>query len=364
MKIIKLLIILIVILFITMPLFSYTWEGFERENLWLVTVQDKNAVNSIQTTTTNASEGKYSLVIDIEKTTSENSEQKGFISRDGLFDLTGIEQMQFNLYSEMAINVSIGLSTGKTNEWFESQNFKLTKGWNRDLTVSLNNKKWKSGASHWENIVNPKNLDKVRKITFLFFNAEKGRVYLDDIRFSGAVIKNDAYTMPYEPIDPSKLVDESKLLVNLIGAGWASEKNMEVKKENNLYILGFKEVNNINKAAYKIQSDLDWSGYSRLICKVNNLSKDFCGLALGVQTGNSWEWYESPIYLLKPNKTQNVVFLLNGFNFKSEETGWKYITFLYNKNLIKCFNFLIYGVQGKINSGAIRLEKPAIYAWS
>ena len=48
-------------------------------------------------------------------------------------------------------------------------------------------------------------------------------------------------------MDQAKLVDESKLLEDLAGAGWASEKNMEVKKENNAYVLGFKEINNVDR---------------------------------------------------------------------------------------------------------------------
>ncbi|MDD5067154.1 MAG: hypothetical protein PHF84_08920, partial [bacterium] len=115
-------------------------------------------------------------------------------------------------------------------------------------------------------------------------------------------------------------------------------------------------VNNTDKAAYKVQQDLDWTDYAKIIMQIKNNSSDYCCFSMGIQTGNGWKWFETPQTLLKPGRSTEVVILLNAPNFKSEESGWNYSTSLYEKNIVKSVNFMVYGMFGKTSSGKVTIE--------
>ena len=354
MKMKQLLISLFLILFITMPLFSYVWEGFERENLWLITAVVDNAVNNIQIVSMNASESNKALTIDLEKTSWS---VKGFISREGLFDLSGIEQIQFDIYSDITVNVSIGLSTGKENEWFESPIIKIIKGWNKDLTVSFNNNKWKSEASRWENVINPKNLENVKKISILFFNGEKGKVYLDNIRFTGKEIKNDAYLIPIQDKNTVKMTNLNHLLKLLspLPANKEFTKEVVIGPENTIS-LQYQNIDNINKADFQLVRDLNWNQGIGVKLKIINPDENTLFFSMALQTRNGLIWHESPAFILKPIQTNEFYINLRAPYFKTELTQWNYTSFLFYKDEIKAVHFLLYGNKGEKTSGKILVQ--------
>ena len=79
------------------------------------------------------------------------------------------------------LKLSIGLGTGDNNEWFESAAFTLKKGWNKDLTINLTKKEWRSAETSWEPQAIPKNLQKIKKFAFVFDQGQAGKAYLDNI---------------------------------------------------------------------------------------------------------------------------------------------------------------------------------------
>lgn len=349
-----LFIALILLLFLfTAPARAYVWEGFERENLWVVSVMDGNAANAVRIATNKRTEGRFSLELDLEKT---GSESKGFVSREGAFDLSKVAAVEFDIYIDSPVKVSVGLSTGPSYSWYETAGFTLKKGWNRNLKAELAKKAWASAETGWQPSAVPKNLSDAKKLVFIFTQGRTGKVYLDNIRFTGGKVPNDAYTMPFDPVEKEKLEDEYGMLETLAVAGWAAEKSPGVKKEKDLYVLEYKDVNNTDKAAYKVQQDLDWTDYAKILLKLRNNSGDFCCFAMGIQTGNGWKWYETAQTLLKPNRSAEVTVLLNAPNFKSEESGWNHNTPLYEKNMVKSVNFIIYGMYGKTGSGSVTVE--------
>ncbi|MBN1898248.1 MAG: DUF5060 domain-containing protein [Spirochaetes bacterium] len=334
---------------------AYIWEGFERENLWLITSGDYNAVNTLNISSERSTEGEHSLEVDISKTTYS---KKGFISREGQFDLSNIEEIQFDILCEKHIFFSLGLSCGPRSEWYESKSFQLKKGWNRNISINFKNKEWKSQASFWEYTVTPKDIHDVRKFALVFINGKKGKLYIDNIRFIGKQAVNPAYTMPYEPLDKTKATNVYYLLKKLNTVPFAKLNSGKVIKEKNgKFSLPFKKVDAIRKAAYMIGKDLDWNDVSKLLLKINNPTKLFLPFAIGFQVGNGMTWFETPQFLLKKDRTSEIIINLNAPYFKSEATDWKYITHLYDKDRIKAINFLIYGVRGKESTGQITIEE-------
>lgn len=352
-KIFKFFICIMFFCFCTISVYGYVWEGFEKENLWCVSVMYGNAVNSINPVKTFKTEGAQSLEIDLGKT---GSRKKGFVSREGLMDLSKVKEILFDLYIEKSVKVSVGLSTGSDWAWFETGDLKLKRGWNKNLKMNLKKKEWKSAASGWDLSVAPENLKETKKIVLVFKQGRRGKIYIDNIRFIGAKVENAAYTMPYEPLDRSKLVDDYSLLEDLSPAGWAKAQSPGVKKEGKLYSLEYSKVDNVKKAAYKVLIGLDWKEYSKLVMKIKNDSKAWCCISMGFQIGGGWVWYESSQVLLKPKSTTEVIFPLTAPTFKSEDTGWAYTTILHEKEDIVGLNFLIYGVYGKKSSGKIIIE--------
>ncbi|MDD5067155.1 MAG: DUF5060 domain-containing protein [bacterium] len=338
----------LMILSLALSLRGYVWEGFEKENLWLITAVEENAVNSMKVVPFYSTEGDNALELDLEKTSWAF---KGFISREGLFDLSGIDEIQFDLLCEMPVFAAIGLSTGKNNEWFESRQFDLKRGWNKDLKVDLRENKWKSKASLWENTVSPRNLNDTRKIAFTFFNGDKGKVYLENIRFTGKESMNQAYTIPYEPLDKLLLTNAFFLLDNLSPDPSASKYSGAIMKKSNSLALPYVNADSINKSVYRLAQDLDWRNISKIRLKVVNQSDEVCFLAMSFQTLNGMIWYETPQYGLKAGRNNEVVLNLNAPYFKCEMTKWEYSSFLYNKDQIKSFNFLLYGPAGRRISG-------------
>ncbi|MDD5066678.1 MAG: hypothetical protein PHF84_06485, partial [bacterium] len=203
---------LMLVLLTVLPARSYLWEGFEKENFWAVSVMDNNAVNFIRTVTNNRTEGKYSLEVDLDKT---GSESKGFVSREGSMDLSKITEIQFDIFIESPIKVSLGISTGPGFIWFESESLVLKKGWNRKMKVSMVKKVWSTADTGWQPTALPKNLIDTKKIVFVFTQGRTGKVFLDNIQFNGAKVPNDALTMPFDPVDRTKMEDELGMLETL-----------------------------------------------------------------------------------------------------------------------------------------------------
>ncbi|MBU1076723.1 MAG: DUF5060 domain-containing protein [Spirochaetes bacterium] len=355
MKAIRLIFLIVIFLFRAVSGYSYIWEGFERENMWLITAMEDNAVRSMKISSTYTSEEEKALELEINKTSWS---KKGFISREGFFDLSMVKTIQMDILCEERINLSMGFSTGPGNEWFESKNIQLKKGWNRDIIFNLQEETWKSQESLWENTIKPENMNDVRKITFVFIKGEKTKVYLDNICFTGQEVLNDAYVIPYEPVLKDNTRSAYNILKRLSIASFAKDNSGKViKEEDNRYSLSYINVDNMNKACHSIEEDLNWNDSSKLIVKVKNPSKRYLSMALAFQVGNGWVWYESPQYLLRPKKSTEFILNLNAPYFKSEATDWKYNTHLYNKDMIKVANLLVYGMKGRKSTGKVTIEK-------
>lgn len=329
---------------------EYLWEGFEKENLWLIAAMEENAVLSMKPETAYSTEGERSLMLGLDKTSWA---LKGLVAREGLFDLSGIDGISFDVLSEMSVSVSVGLSTGKENEWFESRPFSLRRGWNRDLKVNFQEKKWKSRASLWENTVLPQNLNDTRKIAISFFNGEKGNVYIDNIRFSGAPAVNAAYRIPYEPAEGLTVSNALFLLEGALPDPSAKAHTRPVLLRSNGFTLPYADIDNVSKAIFSVSREMDWRHISKMRLKVFNPHERTVFFAVSFQTLAGLIWYETPQHILRSGRTNEIAVNLNAPYFKSEMTRWKYSSHLYNKDQIRSINLLVYGAYGKKSTGEV-----------
>jgi hypothetical protein len=340
--------------FLPLAGYGYVWEGFEKENLWFISVAKDNTIDAITLSTQEKTEGKQSLAIDTDKC---DWAKKGVLSREGSMDFSQVKSIQCDIYSEKSIGVSMGITTGEDFVWYESENVKLKRGWNKDVTFNLASSKWKSAATSWEATAKLDNAGNVKKLAYIFNSGDKQRLYIDNVRFDGGKVDNEATLMPSEPFDSSKLVDDYKLLDGMSADGWAKDQSPGVTNEKgSLRVLKFEKIDNSAKAAYKSQMDMDWKEYGKLIIRFRNNSAEYVCPALGVQSGDGWTWLESPVFLVKPSATSEVTFNLNAPYYKSEGSGWKYNSYLLGKDNIKSMHILLYGIFGKKGSGSVTIE--------
>lgn len=354
MKILKFLSVFCLILISSIVVYGYTWEGFEKENLWKAMITDGNTVGSAKIVSDKKTEGKRALAVQIGNTPAGKT---GCLTREGDFNLSKIREIKVDIYIEKPVKISFGLSAGESSQWYETKEFKLKRGWNKNLKVNLKKKNWKSAVDNFKAYKRkPLGLNKTKKMVFLFNDTKKSMVYIDNIRFSGKKVKNNAYKLPYDPIKKEKIYNDYSLLDTLNPEDWAMKYSTGVVKEDEKIVLKYKDINNINKSAYKVQMDMDWSEYSKLIIKAYNDGNDYCSIAMGLSTGDEWFWCESPVFLLNPEQTKDIVFLLDADYYKTELSKWKNVVKIENKNNVKAVTFLIYGLSGKKSRGRLKIE--------
>lgn len=186
-------------------------------------------------------------------------------------------------------------------------------------------------------------------------NIKYSNQYLKTLMFSVLLlffITSHSYSHIKEKKQNITLIPES------IFENWLlQEDNNSVIKEKNFYILQYQDIDHINPAAYQIQKDMNWQEFSKVIMQLNNNSSNCCSIAIQIETTDQREIYESPQFLLKPQRDTRVIVNLNAPYFKSKESNGDPVSFLYDKDNIKCISFIIYGFAGKKSSGKIIINK-------
>lgn len=349
------LLISLIILFFSVNVFCYVWEGFESINMWLKFIKEGNALQSMDISSAEATEGKNALElqVDLKKETDQ-----AVINYIGIFDLSKISRIKFDAYAEEPADITLGLITGKNFTLYESKPYPLKKRWNRNITLNLDKSQWKSEKKKWEPADKPDNLDETKKIIITIMNSKAKKIYLDNIRFDGKKVPNPAENVPYEKYTDEKLKDEYSLLNEINTPDWSNKTyNPGTTKQNGKHVLPYKNVDNENKAVYQAELDMDLREYCQLIMKIKNTGKKVCTLAIAIQTGEKWDWFESPQFLLEANNFTEVKLNLNAPYFKTKETSWNHISPLYNKDQIKTINFLVYGLDQDKREGEVIIEK-------
>lgn len=333
---------------------EYIWEGFEKENLWLIGAFKKNMAGTIGISSVKKSEGRKSLKISIQNT---QKGQKGFITREGFFDFTGIHDIIFDVYVYKPSKMSLGLTTGPAYQWFESQSIKLNPGWNKNIRFKFNEKYWKSEETLWRHTSSVDHLSDLRRIIFILTKGEKQKVYIDNIRLSGRKINNSAYDIPYEPLKTGKMRDGFHLLKGIKKISLNNGVSGKIIKRNKRqYTLLFSNIDDINRITYPIKEKYMWKDISKIVLKLKNNSKKDIYFTSSFQTKEALHWYESPKFLLKSGKNTKVIVNLNAPYYKCEETEWQNSSFLYDKDDIRIVNFLVYAQDHNKASGKIEVK--------
>lgn len=329
--------------------FQYLWEGFERENLWLIDELYGNAVKDIELSAEYATESKKSMKVTF------HGEGLGLITRVDVPSLAGLMEMKLDVLSTRpGARFTFAYSIKDSFDWYEAKSVNLKKGWNRDITVDFTGADFKFGEeqSYERQAVG---LDQIKKIFLKFEILRKADIYVDNIRFTGREIGNRANAIPLAKVTAKDTVSQYSLIGKAVVPSWSAEKSAGVLQDRaGKYALQFRDIDNIRKAAFAVNQAIDLSGVSKILVTVEN-SGTPAVFSMAFQSGEGWTWTETPLFYLSPNIRKSVTINLNAPYFKSERTTWNFHSYLFNKQNIKAFSFLLYGFPKKLISGSIRI---------
>jgi hypothetical protein len=109
--------------------------------------------------------------------------RKASILFENANDFSQVKTFKFDIFTDNIISVALGLSTGGTWTWHESEPKKIMKGEFNTVKFNINNSKWKTEASKWQfnSILNDKAT--VQRIAIiLFLDKDKiGYALIDNI---------------------------------------------------------------------------------------------------------------------------------------------------------------------------------------
>lgn len=162
------------------------WENFEGDNYWEPVDWENTAQAGLSISTDKASEGKQSLKVVIREEATDWKNKVGFFREDTI-DLSKANNIIMDVFNEKAadLELAIGLMTGESWAYYESDKKPLKPGWNKDVSFDLAAADFKNKASDWKYEVSLADRDNVGKIFMLIYRPSRMTpdvVYIDNIR--------------------------------------------------------------------------------------------------------------------------------------------------------------------------------------
>ena len=272
---------------------------------------------------------------------------------EGNFDLSDVYYIDMDIYNpnDFSMNATVAFGTGVKWSWQEGPSIKVKKGWNRNVRIPLKKKVWKNEESKWASNTTPAAIDQVKRITLLLFPPDMGEGY--------ALIDN----IKMETTDPGKLdnlvpIDLGRLSYRVWnsfekGINWApstgdsgavavnpvsnfggeSNRGMELK---------FSLQNNIDKAAYSIKENIDFSDAAGVKFDVYNPNAYGLKISIAFKTGDDQVWIESKQVGIAPGWNKGILFDFITPSFKSAASNWNFTDYFSNRNDIREFIIQVY----------------------
>jgi|GEM_PF-4058091 len=102
----------------------------------------------------------------------------------------------------------------------------------------------------------------------------------------------------------------------------------------------------------------DLSGYRWLVVEVNSRMSAGARLAIGISTGEGWDYFESAPEYVRPGESHDIVFDLTAKTFKSEGTKWEYKARLQNATDVRAIHLLFHPISsGQVAIPNLKLVK-------
>jgi hypothetical protein len=187
------------------------WDGGDSLENWQYDINSDSTNLKLCPGPEHVTQGRYSLCVDydpgkgygkafIDRVNTSNSEKD--------WSTEHRHRLRFDTYSDTALSVSVGIITGESQTWYESQPQPLTSGWNT-ITLDTTSEIWKSAATGGQYHSSVGDLDDVRQVSIGAVNySTTGTFYVDNLRHVG----NDGLVIYAE--DPAILAIQYALCQN------------------------------------------------------------------------------------------------------------------------------------------------------
>ena len=319
--------------------FEYKWESFEKDNLWLIDNIKDNNIEDISIIKGRSTHRGNSLKVKFIK------KGTGIISRVDVKSFGNVNALRLDVYAEESgTRLALAFSTSEKFIYSESKSIILEKGWNMNVTISLDKNTWKKDdESTYDKY--PEKLDELKKLMLKFETPNSGSLYLDNIRVVGKKIINNANEIPYDEITKKNTVNKYELLDKMTIPATSEKYSVSIRKSGSKkYILKYKDINSREKASFQINRNLNIADIEKIIIKIAGPQKAPVSFAMSFQTGNGWIWYESPMFYLHKKKEKSIQVNLNAGYFKSQQKQWGYHSYLKDKDNVHSITLMVFGM--------------------
>ncbi len=270
---------------------------------------------------------------------AKSPDDKGSFTFEGNIDLTPVNGIRFDVYNPLPddADAEIAITTGAQWVFHESTMKTLKPGWNRDVSFSVKTSTFKSANSGWKNTAVVQELNQTRKISLFLFPHTIGQGFfvVDNIRFTTAdvpalqkmlsrVIPPDVPLTGKDTLVEGFERDPVKFTADTGSSAAVAVAPVTVKTTEGSRLLKCDFDNPGDKSSlYALEMNLDLSKAQAV--KVDVFLPEAMPLQtfLALNTGASYEWWESKSQGLKKGWNRDVTFLLTAPIFKAQATGWQ-----------------------------------------
>ena len=180
-------------------------ERFEGRHYWQIAPWGDEASTGVSKE--QASDGEKALEIHFAAKMANRG--KGIVLERDLSSLgRDFNRLTIDVYNEGPAKISVALSV-ETDEYYESVALPLEKGWNKDLSFSLQTKTYKAKTSNWKYETNVNLSGQPKKMSLIFYRegATEGTFFVDHMRIdqdTGAAVLETPAGAPGTIIERSK----------------------------------------------------------------------------------------------------------------------------------------------------------------
>jgi hypothetical protein len=269
----------------------------------------------------------------------KSPDDKGAFQFESNLDLAKVSGVRFDVFVPGGedMDTCFAVNTGSQWEYFESMLKPLKPGWNRDVTFPLQAGTYKSQASGWRNDTVIRGLSQTRKIMvyILPHSVGEGHVMVDNVRLVAADA-GDLRKMLDRVLPPdTPLTGEDTLLDGFekdpvrfsADSGWsgatgAAPSTLTATEGKRSLRCDF-DIPKDKNASFGVEMPLDLSSARAVKADVYVPDETTLQCYLALNTGASYEWWESKTLPLRKGWNRDLTFRLDSPTFKAQSTGWQ-----------------------------------------
>jgi len=341
-------------------------EGFEGPTAWAAASGWSGAVTTAEVEA-QTTQGKKVLKGDFDLSPGNKAAYFGF---EGDLDLTGAQEVKVDIYDPVKgpLDASVALNVGSTYDWLESSSVPLKEGWNRDVSLTLVGKSFKSAKANWHYTAKLDSPSKVKKFFVGLYSKEplKGSVFIDNVRLNRVAGVSGALSVKVKkqkPVTGREVVFDP--LMSAAG-GWQAdqlaaddsyaESVFYGKKNGQSGVeLKYSTATQPQKASFYKSGSFDWSNVSGFRFDLFNPQDHSVEVSLALQTGPDFVWHESERVKLVPGWNHDVTVQVDGPTWKTVDSNWTNSDTLKNANDLRQVNLLVY--PGNPEKGEVFLSR-------